>query len=239
MMWMGKKGQNKKTKALYAPKAVNIKRKENVWTVHTRPGAHKRENSVALGIILREMIGVAKTMKEAKAIIHAKQVKVNGSVAEDARRGIGLFNTIDIAAQKLFFRVVVDTKGRLTLKSLEKQSNETVVKVTHKIMTAKGVQITTSDGRVFFTKDAKVDDSVKLKLPEGKIETILPLEKGALVFLTKGEHCAKTATVTEIVPGTVKRSKLVKLTANKVEFETVPENIIVIGKGKSELEDLK
>lgn len=236
---MGKKGGNRKTKSLYAPKAVNIKRKSTVWTVHTVPGAHKRKESVSLGIILRDLIGLAKTMKEAKSILREKEVRVNGVVKTQTRTGIGLFDTIDIAKQKLFFRALVDKKGRIYANPIEKESKEKLCKVAYKIMTSKGVQITTNDGRIYFTNEANVDDSIKIKLPEGKIEEVLPLEKGALVFITKGEHCSKTAVVNGIVAGTIKRSKLVKLESKENEFETVPENIIVIGKGKPALEDLK
>lgn len=236
---MGKKGGNKKTKALYAPKTVNIKRKEAVWTVHTRAGAHKRKESVALGIVLRDLVKIAQSMKEVKTILLAKNVKVNGKLIFDPRSGVGLFDTIDIEAQKLFFRIVLDSKGRFFAKSIDKKSNEKVAKVAFKKMTAKGIQITTGDGRVLFSKEANVDDSVKISLPEGKVTEVLPLAKGAVVFITKGEHCSEIATVNEIVPGTVKRSKLVKLTSAKKEFETIPENMIVIGKGKSALADIQ
>ncbi len=236
---MGKKGGNKKTKALYAPKAVNIKRKARVWTVHTIPGAQKRKESVSLGIVLRDLVGIVATMKEAKSILQGKEVKVNGVVKIEPRTGIGLFDTITIEKQKLFFRAMLDKKGRIYLNEMEKEGKERISKVSHKKMTAKGVQITTSDGRIYLTNEAKVDDSLKIKLPEGKIEGVIPLENGALVFITKGEHCAQTAIVKEIVSGTIKRSKLVKLESKEGEFETVPENIIVIGKGKPALEDLK
>lgn len=236
---MGKKGGNRKTKSLVAPKAVNIKRKQRVWTVHTVPGAHKRTASVSLTIALRELLSIATTMKEVKAIINAGEVKINGVVKKDARMGLGLFDTIDMEKQKLFFRVLFDKKGRLCLKKLDEKSNEKIVKVEHKKMVSKGVQLTTDDGRVYFNNEAKKGDSLKLKLPEGKIDKVLPMKKGAIVYITKGEHCAELATIEEMIEGTVSRDKLVKLKNKSGEFETIPKNVYVIGEGKSELKDVE
>ena len=195
--------------------------------------------SVPLAIALRELIGIAKTMKEVKAIINTGEVKVNGVVKKDTRTGLGLFDTVDMEKQKLFYRVLMDKKGRLYLKKLDEKSNEKIVKVTHKKMVKKGVQITTDDSRVYFNKEAKKGDSLKLKLPEGKIEKILPLQKGAIVFITKGEHCSELATIEEIVEGTSRREKLVKLKNKTGEFETVPNNVYVIGEGKVEIKDIE
>ncbi|HNV01306.1 MAG TPA: hypothetical protein PKK60_02650 [archaeon] len=236
---MGKKGGNRKTKALVAPKSVNIKRKEQVWTIHTVPGAHKRTASVALAIALRELLNIATTMKEVKAIINAGEVKVNGVVKKDARMGLGLFDTVDMEKQKLFYRVLLDKKGRLYLKNLEEKSNEKIVKVEHKKMVSKGVQLTTDDSRVYFNDSAKRGDSLKIKLPEGKIDKVLPLQKGSIVFITKGEHCSELATVEEIIEGTDKREKLVKLKNKNGEFETIPKSVYVIGEGKAELKDIE
>lgn len=236
---MGKKGGNRKTKALVAPKAVNIKRKQKVWTVHTIPGAHKKNVSLPLAIALRELLGIAKTIKEVKAIVNSGEVKVNGIVKKDPRTGLGLFDVVALEKQKLFFRVLFDKKGRLYLKQLKEKSNEKIVKVEHKKMVSKGVQITTDDSRIYFNKEAKVGDSLKLKLPESKIDKIIPMQKGSLVFITKGEHCAETATIEEIIKGTDKREKLVKLKNKNGEFETIPKNVYVVGTGKSELEDIE
>ncbi len=236
---MGKKGGNRKTKALVAPKSVNIKRKEQVWTIHTVPGAHKREASVALGIALRELLNLATTTKEVKAIINGGEVKVNGVVKKDLRLGLGLFDTLDMDKQKLHFRVLFDKKGRLYLKKLDEKSNEKIVKVEHKKMVAKGVQLTTDDSRIYFNNEAKKWDSLKIKLPEGKIDKVLPMKVGAIVFVIKGEHCAETATITEVIEGTDKRERLVKLKNASGEFETIPKSVYVIGEEKSELKDIE
>jgi small subunit ribosomal protein S4e len=236
---MGKKGGNKKVKAINAPKSVFIKRKERVWSIKTQAGAHKKNSAVALGIVLRDYIKVGASVKEIKQILHAGEVKVNGVVKDNYQMGVGLFDTIDIDKQKLHNRVVFDSNGRLVLKALKKPSSEKICRVEYKQTVAKGTQITTDDGRVLFGVKANVGDGLKIKLPEGKVMSVLPLQANAAVYIINGVHCAEKGKVKEIVPGTAKREKLLRFTNGKDVFETVARNAYVIGEGEVAIEDLK
>ncbi len=236
---MSNKGEKKKIKALNAPKAVKLKRKEQAWTIRTRAGAHKLNDSVSLGMVLRNYLGLAGTMREAKTILLAGDIKINGRIRKDYRLGVGLFDTISIEKQKKNYRVIFDKKRRIQLKELEKNSNEKISKVVSKKATRKGVQITTNDGRIFINDKAKVGDSLKIKDPEGKIEEILEMKEGALAYITKGTHCSEKGKIKEIVKGTAKREKLVKIIQDENEFETIAENIMVIGEKEEAIGDLK
>jgi small subunit ribosomal protein S4e len=229
---MSKKGQNRKEKAISAPKAVHIKRKQQYWSVKTRPGAHKRDESVALAIILRDYTGLAGTIKEVKEMLNNGDVKVNGIVRKDYQFSTGLFDTVDLEKQKLHYRVVLDAKGRLQVKEMKKPSSV-------KIMTPKGIQVTTNDGLTFLNVKAKVGDSLKIKLPERKVEKVLPLQKDAMIYVLKGLHGSEMGKVKEIIPGTAKREKLVKFMKGSQEYETVARNMMVIGEKESELEELR
>ncbi len=235
---MAKKGENKKTKSLNAPKAVQIHRKESVWTIRTKAGAHKKENSVALGIILRNFAKIAKNLGEARKILLASEVKVNGRVRKEYQFGVGLFDVISIEKQKVFYRVMIDEKGRVILKEMKKDSNEKLSKVEKKMVTNKGIQLTTNDGITIIGTKANVGDTLKLKLPENKVEEVIPMEAGALVYLTKGVHCSKHGKIKEIIKGTTKREKLVKIEEEGQEYETTAKNVFVIGKDKGALAEL-
>ena len=236
---MSSKGENKRSKAVSAPRTVFIARKEHKWTVRTKAGPHTKNTSMALGLIIRNFAAVAVTMKESKRILNHGEVKVNGVVRKDHQFAVGLFDVVSIDRQKLHYRVVLDDKERLVLKATDAEKKDKVSKVTKKIMTSKGIQLTTDDGRTFMGIKADVEDSLKIKLPEGKSEKVLEFAEGALVYVMKGAHCAEIATVKEIISGTSKREELVKLARGKEEFETISGNVIVIGKGKSEMADLE
>jgi len=236
---MSRKGENKKSKAISVPKAVHINRKDNFWSIKTRAGPHTKQTSLALGLIVRDFAKVVLTLKEAKHALQKGEVKVNGIIRKAHQFPVGLFDVVSIEKQKVFLRVIYDTQGRLTVKLADKDLKEKVSRIAKKVMTSKGIQLTTNDGKTFLGLKANVGDSVKLKLPEGKVESVLEYKEGAIAYVTKGAHSSEIATIKEIVKGTSRRAELVKLTSGKNEFETVAENVFVIGKNKSELEDLE
>ncbi len=235
---MSNKGENKKAKAISMPRTVHVSRKENFWTVRTKAGPFNKETSVALGIVLRDYAKLVKTMKEVKHILNSKEVKVNGITRESHQFPVGLFDVISITKQKVFFRVLLDDKQRLILKQMSEDSNEKISKVTNKVMNSKGIQLTTNDGRTYYGVKANVGDSLKIKLPEGKVESVLEFKEGMAAYLTKGANCSKVATIKEIVPATQRRDKLVKFIDGKEEFETTAVNVMVVGKTKAEIEGL-
>ncbi len=232
---MSKKGQNKKLKAINAPKTRKIKRKENVWTIKNRAGAHDA-NAIPLGIILRDYIKIASNLKEAKNILLNKEVKINGKIKIDYRHGIGLFDTITIEKQKLFFITIFDKNGRLTLKEIKEEPKEKICKITHKNSYKGKVQITTNDGRTFINNEVKVGDSIQVSIPEGKIKKIIKLKENAVVYIIKGSHCSEKGIIKEIAPSTVKREKLVKIEQNGIIFETIAKNIIAISNDEKEVQ---
>ncbi len=236
---MTSKGENKRAKSRSMPKQIPVSKKEHYWTIRARSGPHNKATSMPLGLVLRNFVQVASTLKEIKKILNNGQVKVNGVVRKSHQFPAGLFDVIAIDAQKLYYRIILDKKERLFLKQIEKESKEKVVKVNAKKMTKKGVQLTTNDGKNYFKVNANVGDSLRVSLPEGKVLEVIELGKGSIAYITKGANCSKTAVVEEVVEGTARRRKLVKFTIGKENFETVVENIFLIGKGKTKLEDLE
>ncbi len=235
---MAKKGEAKKMKALNAPKTAKISRKEYTWTVNTNKGPHKKDDSIALLLVLRNIIKLGENAKEVKKILNDNQVKVNEKVVKDYSLAIGLFDVISIPAQKLNFRVLLDRKRRIILKEIKEESKEKIVKVTNKFASKKGIILGTNDGRVIKNDKAKVGDSLKITLPNGKVEKILDLKKGAIVYITKGAHCASIGKITEIIQGSISREKLVRIEIDGKEYETIEKNTMVIGDSKAELAEL-
>jgi small subunit ribosomal protein S4e len=236
---MSSKGEKKKVKALNASKTVQISRKENTWTVNTRAGAYKSRDSVALGIILRNYIKIARNMSEAKMLLRDREIKVNGIIRKDYRLAVGLFDIISIEKQEKNYRMIFDKKRRLQAVEIEKGQNEKISKIIFKKTTKKGIQITTNDGRVYVNQKANTNDSLKIKLPEGKIEKVFEMKEGNLAYITKGTHCSKKGIIKEIQKGTAKREKLVRLEIEGKEIETIMKNIIIIGEKEEAIKDLK
>ncbi len=236
---MGKKGENKTEKRLASSKVKDLKRKEAKFSIRSRAGGHKGEKSVPLGFVVRDLLGVAKTAKEAKRIINKGMVKIDGIIRKDYKFAVGLFDSVNLPKTKKSYRVIYDSLGRIQVKEInEKNSSNKICKVVGKRKTKKGkIQLTTHDGRNILEKESKirVGDSIKIRLPSQKIESVLELKKGNLGYLVGGSNIGKIAKIVEIEPGTIKRPRLVKL-EKESKFQSVETNVFVVGEKKPLIE---
>jgi len=241
---MGSKGESKIEKRLVTSKARKINRKEKTFTIKSKPGPHKRKDSVPLGFVLRDLLGIVENMKEAKFILNNSEVKVDGRIVKDARFPVGLFDIISIEKIKKEFRMLFDRKGRLFPEEIK--GKEKLVKLSKvvgkKTVKGKKIQIETNDGRNFVLEKTKlkIGDSVKISVPDQKILEEIELKQGALVYVCGGTHIGMIAKVREITPGTMKRPKLVTLKPEgEDEIQTIESNVFAVGEGKPVLEEIK
>lgn len=238
---MAKKGGTKAEKRISTSKVRKIHRKEMIWTIRTEPGPHKRKESLPLGFIVRDILKLAKNMRETKYILNRRFVKVDGVARASYKFPVGLFDLISFEKQKKVYRIVYDKQGRLIPKEVDaKEQTRKICKITSK-KTVKGglTQITTNDGRTFRekAKKYKVGDSLEVKVPENKISAVFEVAKGNIAYVSGGTHISTVGKITEITEGTMKRKKLMTLqTPEKDEFQTTENNIIVIGEKKEEID---
>lgn len=233
---MANKGPRRREKRLAASRVVPLLRKKSVWNVRAKPGPHKRRNSVALGFVLRDMLGITQNAKETKAVLNQCLVFVDGKAEKDARRPVGLFDLIGILNEKKTFRVLFNRKGELALAEEKFGCNEKICKVMGKrVVSKKAIQLATNDGRSFVEKksDADVGDSLLVQVPEQKILRVLKESAEKMVFVVDGKHIGSIAKIKSIDEGTMGRPKLVTLQTADSEFKTVEKNIVVVGEEKA------
>src|SRR5215831_14754126 len=128
---MGGKAGSRQLKREPSPGFWPIHRKEETWAPMTRPGPHAREKSLPLVLVLREMLGYAKTSAEAKRIINARQVRVDGITRRDHRFPVGLMDVLQIAGANQSFRVLPKKGGGLILSPVAgEEANYKLCKIT-------------------------------------------------------------------------------------------------------------
>ena len=89
-----------------------------------------------------------------------------------------------------------------------------------KILRGGKVQINLHDGKNFLYGEGKVNDSVLVDLKKNKITKILPLKKGAFVFVISGKHTGEKGKVIE-------KTKDLIIIKNEKEIKTTISNIFV------------
>ena len=155
-------------KRLAMPRTWAIPRKVHVWAAKQTPGAHSVEDSMPAGMVLRDMLKVCDTAREAKKIIANRDMIVNGRKVKDAKAPVGIMDSIAIPKMNLYYRMLLTGKGKLTVVAIpEEEAKWVLCRVENKTKIAGGkLQLNLSGGRniILDANQYKTGDSVKLDL---------------------------------------------------------------------------
>ncbi|AGI86140.1 SSU ribosomal protein S4e [Candidatus Methanomethylophilus alvi Mx1201] len=223
-------------KRLAMPRTWAIPRKVHVWAAKQTPGAHSVEDSMPAGMVLRDMLKVCDTAREAKKIIANRDMIVNGRKVKDAKAPVGIMDSIAIPKMNLYYRMLLTGKGKLTVVAIpEEEAKWVLCRVENKTKVAGGkLQLNLSGGRniILDANQYKTGDSVKLDLEKNEIVGSYPLAENATVLVINGRHAGKVEDVESISAGSASAPSIITF---KNKSETVKENVFVIGTGKSEI----
>lgn len=250
---MGKKGKTGRLKRNPAPRFWPIHRKEFLWVVKPSSGPHSIEHCLPLSLVLRDILEVAKTRKEAKKIISQGKVHVDGKVRRKDDFPVGLMDIISIPDLKKFFRVMPSRKGLFLDPIRKKETSFKLCKVEGKNTVESGnVQIALHDGSNILAKAVDLEnkqavnyetfDVLTLSLPEKKVENQLKTKEGNLAILTGGKNIGKQGRIVEIEKTAAKkrRNALVVIEDEKGNrYQTILDFVFSIGTTKSLISSLE
>lgn len=223
-------------KRLAMPRTWAIPKKVHVWATKQSPGAHSVGDSMSAGMVLRDMLKVCDTAREAKKIVANRDMIVNGKKVKDVKMPVGIMDTIAIPKMNIYCRMLLTGKGKLTTVSIsEEESKWILCRVENKTKIAGGkLQLNLSGGRnvILDANQYKTGDSVKLNLENNEIVGSYPLAENATVLIINGRHAGKVETV-EVV--SISSASSANIVTFKSKSETVKDNVFVIGTGKSEI----
>ena len=214
-------------KRLTMPRSWPLPRKSSVWIQKPNPCGHPLDLCMPMGVILRDVLGVAQNRREAKKILHSKLVKVDGAVETDIGRGVGLMDVLTVG--DISYKCVLDTNGKLRYRMIPaKEASTKICRVMGKT-TIKGArtQVHLHDGRnLLFNENPeyKTGDSLVISLPDQEIKSHHKFEEGSIAYLTGGNHIGELATVRG---QDIKRSSK----ANEVQFDdfgTISDYVFII-----------
>ncbi len=224
-------------KRLAMPRSWPLPRKTSVWVTRPMPGAHSLEHCMPVSLVIRDVLGLAKTSREVRFILHNELAKIDGRIVKDTRRGVGLMDVLSLGDEH--YRCVLDHNGRLRYRTISAEEAAWKVCRIEGKTTIKGgqTQLNLHDGRNIIVDDPSqynTGDSLKLGLPEQTIVDHIRFGEGTRCYLIGGGHVGETANVKEYI---VKRSSM----PNEVQFEsfgTVTRNVFAIGDAKMPLTEV-
>ena len=225
-------------KRLAAPPHLKISVKEAVFTVCPSPGPHPKYECIPLLLIVRDYLKYAERAEEARKIIKAGKILVDGRPIKDYKFPVGLMDVISIPETGENFRILPIYRRGLDLVEIpEEESGFKLGKIIRKMHIPGGyIQITLHDGRNIRFEDVDegrklyTKDTLKISIPSQTILGHLKLEEGKYGLLIKGPKQGLHGKIIEIRKDVVYPAKpLVKLQTQQGEVISILDYVMVIG----------
>jgi small subunit ribosomal protein S4e len=243
---MGSKGGSRHLKREAAPKFWPIHRKEFIWAVKPSPGPHPINRSIPLVIIVRDILGFAKTRKEAKKIISQGKILVDGKVRRDERFPAGLMDVVSIPEIGRNYRILPSKKGLFLHPIGDDEAEFKICRIENKRTVKNGhIQLNLHDGRNLLirvedpqepTEDVyQTLDVLKISIPDQDVLEHLRLELGKTALFVGGSNIGKYGSIVKIdeKAGQKRRNFLVTIRdGNGQSFQTTLNYAFVVGNEK-------
>jgi small subunit ribosomal protein S4e len=201
---MANKGGGTKLKRQAAPNFWKIERKRSRFVLKVSPGPHSKSSSYPLGVVLRDILKVCRTMHEAKIIVKGRKVKIDGQICPDVNRAIGLMDVLEFIPSGEAFRFIAKDSDILRPVPISHQETKSkIAKISRKVKVRGGkLQYGFHDGKTITSdEEMNVGDSCILSIPEMKVTNRIKFEKGCSALVTRGENAGVIGRVEDVREG--------------------------------------
>ena len=200
---MGKKGGDTRVKRQISPNFWAIKRKQGRFVIRVNPGPHPKQRAYPLGMVLRDVLKVARTREEADRILKSNKVKVDGIIRRDPNFAVGLMDVVELALGEAY-RMVPKNSDLLTPIGIEEaEKGMKLIKITSKTAIRENkMQYGFHDSKTLISsQNMKVGDTCVIELPEVKIKNHIAFEKDSTVLIITGENAGNIGKIEDIKDG--------------------------------------
>lgn len=239
---MGKKGKTARLKRKPAPRFWPIHRKEDPWVLKPSSGPHSLDKCLPLTLVLRDILGVAETRKEAQTILNQGKLLVDGKIQLKDDFPVGLMDVISIPEADQYYRIMPSHKGLFLSSIAKEETSYKLCRIEDKITVSGGVQINLHDGSNILVKVAdpknpqedvyKTFDVLKIAVPSKEIAGCLELKEGVVAVITGGKNIGMKGKIVEIekAEGKKRKSALVVIEDEKGgRYQTVVDFVFSLG----------
>jgi len=191
---------------------------------------------------MRDILGFAKTRKEAKTIISEGKVLVDGKVRREEAFPVGLMDVISIPDAEAAYRILSHEKG-LILHPIEKdEATFKLCRIEDKTVVDSGyVQLNLHDGtnKLIQVADPKNPEdvyktlnSVKVTIPSREIIGQMKLAKDATALIVGGKNQGIHGKIVDIEEAIGKKRRSLLATIEDIagkRFQTILDYVFVVG----------
>ena len=197
-------GSSRHINRLAKSRAIPMPKKGAKWLIKASPGAHSKDESIPLQVLIRDVLHLAEDAREARRIIRTGEVLVDGKVRKKNDFAVGLMDVVVIPKAKKNYQIyrIGETLQPVEIsdESAKKKScrivNKTVVK-------GNKVQLNLHDGKnILIEKEEdrfRVGDTIIVTIPKYEIDHFIKLEKGTPCYVFKGKHAGAVGILDDVM----------------------------------------
>ncbi len=240
---MGRMGGSKHLRREATPVFWPIYRKKYVWAIKPDPGPHPFERCIPLGIIIRDLLGYAETMREAKKIVVQGKVLVDWKVRCDVHFPVGLMDVLSIPEINKSWRVLPYGKGLALFEIGGEEVKYKICRIENKTTLPGGhIQLNLHDGRniIIRCEDPRKPvreeyhtlDTLRISLPDQAILEHLKLDVGMMALIVGGDNLGRHGFIKGInlIEGQKKHRCLVTIEEEGGSaYQTILDYLFVVG----------
>lgn len=241
---MTKHGQRRQLKRIAAPKLYPVPRKKGgKFVIKPSPGPHPADRCIPIGVVLRDILGYARTLREVKKILNSGFVMVDGRKIKDYKFPVGIMDVIHITETDEYFRIL-PFRRKLFLHEINKEeANLKIVKIVNKRYVKGGnIQLNLFDGRNILFKinseeerkkilnQYKVGDSLAITVPDQKIIEHLPMDINNYAMVILGRHMGEHGVIKSLHRMFGPRASTAEIAKGEETIITAMDYLYVIGK---------
>jgi len=201
-----------------------VRQRAGVFTVKPSPGPHPIERSIPLLILVRDVLGYAKTGREARKLIAEGHFKIDGRVRRNYKYPVGFMDVVEIVDTGEAYRVLPYPVRFFMLHPIPKDEAGFKLGRVEDKSTVKGghVQLHLHDGRNVLirvsdpanpveAKDYRTLGTVKITVPQQELLGYAPLEVGSLAIVFGGRNVGRVGRIVSIQRGVGRKGSIVTL----------------------------
>ncbi len=221
------------------PKSWPIKRKGIAFISKPNAGSFSRDYVSSVLILIRDILGYAKTSNEAKYIVTGGNILVNGREVKEIKFPIGMFDIIEIKKVNEKYLTLFDEVGRLKL--VKTKDNLVNLKVSNKtILKGKKFQLNFSNGYNILVdektfKQTNLTDTIVYDFEKKKVNSSIKLGEGTFAYIFDGNYKGKFGLIKKFTNYSGLTKDIVDLEINGVMHTTSKNYCFAIGTKKEDL----
>ncbi|MDG6929100.1 MAG: 30S ribosomal protein S4e [Nitrososphaerota archaeon] len=213
---MGRKAGSNRLKREAAPRFYAFPRKKYTFVTRQEPGPHAASLSYDPITLLRDVLRITRTKKEAASLLREGKMLVDGKARRNRGFPLGLMDVVELAGTGLVYRML-PRKGSVVhpFPIPESEKGTKVCRISSKSTVRGGkTHLGTHDGRTFLVEDGTKyapGDSLVVDLKTHGITDSVAMKKGSLAIITGGKRLGRMGEIKEVIKGTFSSRASVKV----------------------------